>query len=385
MFQTAPTSVVLQCSFGNGRPAAALVTHRFARPWTAPRASAPPGLRAQPRPPHPADWSRASAPRSPLPAQRRTASVQCAPLDQEMEAFAIPPTLLSVSDRRRASTLPPTVRRKMEHFFGEDLSDVRVHVGPEAPAIGALAFTMGSDIYFAPGQYDPITPRGQELLGHELTHVLQQREGRVHNPIGDQAAVVHDPSLEDEADRMGRIVSSRFVATSYRRELARDGVQRKADPTRAAVVTQRARGHEIVLGAYMHGDRSMPEPLAGHAFVALRDPSGRQEAFGFSPKEFSQYDLKTDLPRLESGVPGVVHDDAAAFEKPGVHLRRYTVSPQAWSAARKVIERYRSATFSLEDRQCTRFAADVAAAASIHEPVLRGAPVPRAVYEALDG
>ena len=45
--------------------------------------------------------------------------------------------------------------------------------------IGAQAYTTGSDIHFAPGQYDPHSPAGQEVLGHELWHVVQQKEGRV--------------------------------------------------------------------------------------------------------------------------------------------------------------------------------------------------------------
>ena len=71
--------------------------------------------------------------------------------------------------------LPEAVQRKMEAFFKADFSQVRVHVGPEASSIGALAFTAGNDLYFAPGQYNPHLAQGQRLLGHELTHVVQQR------------------------------------------------------------------------------------------------------------------------------------------------------------------------------------------------------------------
>ena len=102
------------------------------------------------------------------------------------------------------SALPEPVQRKMETFFKTDFSDVRVFMGPQAPSIGALAFTLGSNIYFAPGQYNPQSVHGQQLLGHELAHVLQQRAGRVRNPQGSGVAVVQDPHLEAEADRLGR-------------------------------------------------------------------------------------------------------------------------------------------------------------------------------------
>ena len=52
---------------------------------------------------------------------------------------------------------PDAVRGKMEAALGADFSNVRVHVGPQAERIGAIAFTLGSDMYFAPGRYQPET------------------------------------------------------------------------------------------------------------------------------------------------------------------------------------------------------------------------------------
>ena len=51
------------------------------------------------------------------------------------------------------------IQNKMESFFNASFADVRVHVGNEAPSIGALAFTHGTDLYFAPGQYNRSRPR----------------------------------------------------------------------------------------------------------------------------------------------------------------------------------------------------------------------------------
>jgi hypothetical protein len=102
--------------------------------------------------------------------------------------------------------LEPGLRRVMEAFFQTDFSGVRVHEGPAARSMGALAFTLGEDLHFAPGLYDPSSRAGVELLGHELTHVVQQRAGRVINPFGTGAAIVQDPALEMEADTMGRQV-----------------------------------------------------------------------------------------------------------------------------------------------------------------------------------
>jgi hypothetical protein len=102
----------------------------------------------------------------------------------------------------------------MEALFGADFSGVRVHVGQEAAAIGALAFTHGSDLYFAHGQYSPHSVHGQRLLAHELTHVVQQQSGRVRNPFGSGIAVVQDPGLEAEAERMALKAATQPAAPS---------------------------------------------------------------------------------------------------------------------------------------------------------------------------
>ena len=101
------------------------------------------------------------------------------------------------------SQLPSAVQAKMESSFGADFSDVRVHEGPQASQLGAVAYAQGTDLHFAPGQYNPGTMSGDSLIGHELTHVQQQRAGRVSTPQGKGAPIVADHALEAEADRAG--------------------------------------------------------------------------------------------------------------------------------------------------------------------------------------
>lgn len=99
--------------------------------------------------------------------------------------------------------LPEPVRARMETAFEADFSEVRIHEGPEAGSIGAAAYTRGTDIHFAPGRYDLSSRPGQQLLGHELTHVVQQRAGRVPIPQAKGGAIVQDSGLEAEADVLG--------------------------------------------------------------------------------------------------------------------------------------------------------------------------------------
>jgi Domain of unknown function (DUF4157) len=45
--------------------------------------------------------------------------------------------------------MPEPLQSRMERLFGTDLSAVRIHEGPQAPAMGALAYTQGADVHFA--------------------------------------------------------------------------------------------------------------------------------------------------------------------------------------------------------------------------------------------
>jgi hypothetical protein len=74
--------------------------------------------------------------------------------------------------------IPEHVREDIGGKMGADFSDVRIHTNSSAiqmnEELGAHAFTHGTDIYFNQGKYDPHSSQGQQLLAHELTHVVQQ-------------------------------------------------------------------------------------------------------------------------------------------------------------------------------------------------------------------
>jgi hypothetical protein len=77
--------------------------------------------------------------------------------------------------------LSQEIRNFYEPRFGYDFSNVRVHsdeiAAKSAHSLNALAYTSGNNIVFNAGQYSPGTETGKKLLGHELTHVVQQRNG----------------------------------------------------------------------------------------------------------------------------------------------------------------------------------------------------------------
>lgn len=80
--------------------------------------------------------------------------------------------------RGSGQNLGDDVRQPMEQAFGYDFSSVKIHNDSNSDqmnkSIQARAFTTGQDIFFRQGEYKPGSQSGQELLAHELTHVVQQ-------------------------------------------------------------------------------------------------------------------------------------------------------------------------------------------------------------------
>jgi hypothetical protein len=129
----------------------------------------------------------------------------------------------------------------MESRFGQDFSNVRVHTdsaaSESAKSVNAQAYTVGSDIVFQSGNYNPGSDSGKHMLAHELTHVVQQRSGPVDGSDAGGGVKVSDPSdrFEREASaNADAIMSTPAPVAPVQR--CDDGcgdadVQRLADPT----------------------------------------------------------------------------------------------------------------------------------------------------------
>ncbi|WP_435880405.1 eCIS core domain-containing protein [Streptomyces zaomyceticus] len=100
--------------------------------------------------------------------------------------------------------LDTSLRAEMESRLGADFSDVRVHDDGAARAssaeIGARAYTSGSHVVLGAGGGDKHT------LAHELTHVIQQRQGPVSGTDHGNGLQVSDPG-----DRFERAAEANAV------------------------------------------------------------------------------------------------------------------------------------------------------------------------------
>jgi len=96
----------------------------------------------------------------------------------------------------------------MQPLFDHDLAKVRVFDGAEenqlTEELGARALTVGSDLWFARGEYDPASVEGRRVLAHELTHVVQNE--RFGSPCSSEVLSSRDSSAEREAERASSAV-----------------------------------------------------------------------------------------------------------------------------------------------------------------------------------
>jgi hypothetical protein len=137
-------------------------------------------------------------------------------------------------ERGGGQLLDEGVRAQMGQAVGADFSDVRIHTSVESDALnrqlGARAFTTGQDIFFREGAYQPGSSAGQELLAHELTHVVQQGSGPVSGAGGRMQVNAPGDAFEQQADAVAHAMAAPPGAAA--------GVQRQEEEEEEEVQTK---------------------------------------------------------------------------------------------------------------------------------------------------
>jgi len=114
--------------------------------------------------------------------------LQTKPIVQRLsdaDSMSATPDLETSIQRSKSGGQPlaQTIKEPMEQAFGADFSSVKIHTDAQSDqmnhSIQAKAFTTGQDIFFRQGAYQPGTKGGQELIAHELTHVVQQNGNKI--------------------------------------------------------------------------------------------------------------------------------------------------------------------------------------------------------------
>jgi uncharacterized protein DUF4157 len=213
----------------------------------------PPPVHGQPTPPAREAPAPASAPR-PAPAQRLAALDGATVLRLQRTAGNQGVVQMLAGDEERSpvhdvvgsgggTPLDASTRGTMEAAFGRSFEDVRVHTDGQASqsaeSVGANAYTVGRDMVFKSGHYDPGSAAGQKTIAHELSHVVQQSQGPVDGTAAPGGIRVSDPSdrFEQAADhRADQVMASVGSAT---RAPAAGGVQRDEDGSQPMRALQR--------------------------------------------------------------------------------------------------------------------------------------------------
>jgi hypothetical protein len=125
------------------------------------------------------------------------------------------------SDLGAGAPLDPASRAWFEPRFGHDFGHVRIHDGPQADraaaSLRARAFTLGPDVVFAAGEYQPTSRMGRRLIAHELTHVVQNharesmagRTPSIEPPLGLAEVEAHRAGTRAALGLTARSVSAR--------------------------------------------------------------------------------------------------------------------------------------------------------------------------------
>jgi hypothetical protein len=226
-------------------------------------------------------------------------------------------------------------RRSMEARFGHDFSRVRVHDDARASAtadqLEAAAFTVGEDIAFASGRYDPAGPEGGRLLAHELAHVVQQSRSSTEAIHRDEAATATGTSAaparrdyEEFVDEAIRFLDAsrdnyRTVAQVAQAQAAAGAAQQPQQPPPAA-------GQQT---APQQGAAAQQAPAQG-APVQRVPAAAPPAAPGLSPDRLHR--VLEGLLQTYEGARGIIDQQLAGDQTRAARLR--TAYLDAASAAR---------------------------------------------------
>ncbi|HEX5168484.1 MAG TPA: DUF4157 domain-containing protein, partial [Cyclobacteriaceae bacterium] len=161
---------------------------------------------------------------SPLNVQRKCA--ECEEEEKQLQKKGngngtdsnVAPSIVDGAINSSGNSLDPDTKSFMEHRFGYDFGNVKIHTGSvaakSAEAINAHAYTVGNNIVFNNGRYQPSIPSGKELLAHELTHVIQQKHA-TPSPLYVQRKSIYEDVANVNPNPTGGIFSGTVDRYEY--------------------------------------------------------------------------------------------------------------------------------------------------------------------------
>jgi hypothetical protein len=254
--------------------------------------------------------------------------------------------------------LPSAVRAFFEPRFGHDFSQVRIHTDDQASAstrsVQALAYTVGRDVVFGPGQYAPDTSWGQRLIAHELTHTVQQGTA---TPLARARSDAHEPRIDRAAAAEPLPIHDDLRAPIIARQL---------DPSMCATdcgIRDGSEGPQSKNTLTIYADKEgafLLMPLThdvGHSWLKLKSKSGDYWTYGFWPQ------TSFDPSNPSKDVEGCVHHPDTAHRPTAEQTFELTDAEFAAAMAKAKSTCLAKPKYNLFGLQCTDFVKQVLDAA----------------------
>ncbi len=272
--------------------------------------------------------------------------------------------------------LSPSVKEPMERAFGADFGGVRVHTGAQADrlarSIQAKAFTTGHDVFFRQGAYEPGSRGGQELIAHELTHVVQQnkeeKRGKKEKANQGQKEMKEGSRGKRENLRLERSEGKGVQAckqdendytkvhSSFNENMVISGGydhERQRHTFNGGAITVFVKGgglfgHRLVCLEWIDGDSGMGKERIMH----LRTPALAGRAWGGVPSMAKQIASLVPMPkswRMESYVDEFKPDDINEYANRNVSRRRTAyISREAFKGKYDLLESEKGKKYSYD-------------------------------------
>ncbi|MGB1251308.1 MAG: eCIS core domain-containing protein [Candidatus Promineifilaceae bacterium] len=212
-----------------------------------------------------------------------------------------------------------------QEFFGSrmgaDFSDVRIHRDASSAELStdlnARAFTVGNNIAFNSGEYNPDTPDGKRLLAHELTHTVQQGASAQVQ----RKAIVTDEGTCPVCGKKGKIGSTcggcgkKFESLQLQRKAATNIpilIQRKevGDSIRPKLPTQKSL--KPAKEAAAPQQETAPKVTANDLLQAANVPLGPVSPANISNKSSADQLAQRPTPKEPTSAPEPVNVERAS-------------------------------------------------------------------------
>jgi hypothetical protein len=179
-----------------------------------------------------------------------------------------PSLVKDVVNSGRGAPLGGQTRELMESRLGADFGDVRVHTDSKASesarSVQAHAYTVGNDVVFQSGKYEPESDSGKRMLAHELTHVVQQRSGPVDGTPAPGGIKISHPS--DSFEQAAETSANRVMTDAAPQPTAASqaSIQREEeDEELQGMFVQREEEDEELQGTFVQREESDDEETEG--------------------------------------------------------------------------------------------------------------------------